>query len=45
MVNCNQTGEAAGTASKIALDEGVPVSDIDPQQLRELLEKRGSIII
>ncbi|MBU7004324.1 MAG: FAD-dependent oxidoreductase [Theionarchaea archaeon] len=45
MVNCNQTGEAAGTASKIALDEGVPVSDVDPHKLRETMKKQGSIIV
>jgi hypothetical protein len=45
MVNCNQTGEAAGIASKIALDEGIHVSDIDPHQLRETMSKQGSIIV
>ncbi|MEW6356597.1 MAG: FAD-dependent oxidoreductase [Planctomycetota bacterium] len=45
MVNCNQTGEAAGSAAYLALDAGLPVKDVDPNGLRETLRKGGSIVI
>ena len=45
MVNCNQTGEAAGTASVMALTRGIPVGDIDGNQLRGEMERRGSIVL
>ena len=45
MVNCNQTGEAAGTACYLALDEGQGVAEIDTGKLRETMHKQGSIII
>ncbi len=45
MVNCNQTGEAAGTASVMALTQGIPVGDIDGNQLRGEMERQGSIIL
>jgi FAD-dependent oxidoreductase family protein len=44
MVNCNQTGEAAGTAAWVALDSGVPVAEIDTKGLRETLSRNGAII-
>ena len=45
MVNMNQTGEAAGTAAWMALDEGVPIAQLDPAQLRKLLAKGGSVVV
>jgi hypothetical protein len=45
MVNCNQTGEAAGTACYLALDEGKGVAEVDVGQLRETMRNQGSIII
>ena len=45
MVNCNQTGEAAGTAAYLALDSGVPISEIDTDRLRNTLSRNGAIIL
>jgi hypothetical protein len=45
MVNCNQTGEAAGVASVLALRDGLDVSEVDSAQLRRELARGGSRII
>jgi len=45
MVNCNQTGEAAGTASYLALNEGTSVAKVDIEKLRKTMQKKGAIII
>ena len=45
MVNCNQTGEAAGTAAYLALDVNTGVANVDPAKLRSVMRKQGSIII
>ena len=45
MVNCNQTGEAAGVATWLALDSHLPLADIDPQSLRRHLADGGSIML
>ena len=45
MVNCNQTGEAAGLASALALHAGVDVGEIDTARLREKLAQHGGIVI
>ncbi|MFW6107582.1 MAG: FAD-dependent oxidoreductase [bacterium] len=45
MVNCNQTGEAAGTAAFLALDADVPVANLDPARLRDALRAGGAVII
>ncbi|NLX60828.1 MAG: FAD-dependent oxidoreductase [Phycisphaerae bacterium] len=45
MVNCNQTGEAAGAAASLALGAGVSVADVNPQTLRDTLRKGGSVIL
>lgn len=45
MVNCNQMGEAAGVAAWMALRNGVPVSCLDVQRLRQTLAEGGSIIL
>ena len=45
MVNCNQTGEAAGTAAALAACAGVPVHAVDPLELRKTMSAQGSVII
>lgn len=45
MVNCNQTGEAAGAAAALALNEGNNVADVDCGRLRKDLAARGAIVI
>jgi hypothetical protein len=45
MVNCNQTGEAAGVASVLALREGIDVGQVNGEQLRRRLAQGGSQII
>ena len=45
MVNCNQTGEAAGTAAYFALDGDIPVMEVDTNKLRDVMKKQGSIIL
>ena len=45
MVNCNQSGEAAGTASALALEHGVDVVDVDSTELRATLSEGGSVIL
>ncbi len=45
MVNCNQTGEAAGTACYLALQSNKPVGDVDQEELRDTMARNGSVII
>jgi len=46
MINCNQTGEAAGVAAYTALNSNTPAAKVDPQVVRRLLtEKNGSILL
>jgi hypothetical protein len=45
MVNMNQLGEAAGVTSYLALDQQIPVRDIDPQSVRKELSRGGSLIL
>ena len=45
MVNMNQTGEAAGVASALALRADVEVGEVDTGTLRESLAAGGSIMI
>lgn len=45
MVNCSQTGEAAGTAAYLALDADGPVTEVDTDKLRGVMKKQGSIIL
>jgi hypothetical protein len=45
MVNCNQTGEAAGTAAWLALDSSTDVATIDTARLRATLKKHGAAVI
>ncbi len=42
---CNQEGEAAGTASYLALDGNISVAEVDTNKLREIMKKQGSAII
>jgi len=45
MVNTNQTGEAAGVAAWLALDEALPVQDVNPARVRQTLAAGGSVIM
>ena len=45
MVNCNQTGEAAGAAMYLALDANIAVANVDSSKLREVMRRQGSIIV
>jgi hypothetical protein len=45
MVNCNQTGEAAGVACALALKNNLDIADVNPDQLRETLTQGGSLIL
>jgi len=45
MVNCNQTGQAAGAAATLALRQGVDVADVDPAELRRILAEAGAVIL
>ncbi len=45
MVNCNQTGEAAGVACALALDKEIPVAEVATARLRRTLSEGGSIVI
>ncbi len=45
MVNCNQMGEAAGTAAFLALRDGTGVAEVAPEKLRAMLQEQGSIVI
>jgi hypothetical protein len=45
MVNCNQTGQAAGAAAWLALSEKQAVTDIDPARLLKTLSAQGAVIL
>ena len=45
MVNCNQTGQAAGTAAYLALQEGIDVSKVAPEKIRASLQNQGAKIL
>lgn len=45
MVNMNQTGEAAGVACALAIQEGLNIQDISAGAVRSLLAEGGSIVI
>jgi len=45
MVNCNQTGEAAGTAAAICAASGSGVADVDAPELRGRMSAAGSVIV
>ena len=45
MVNCNQTGEAAGAAAWLALDQNRDARRLDTAELRRVLIEHGAIVI
>jgi hypothetical protein len=45
MVNCNQTGEAAGVAACLARQEDKPVAAINTGRLRDTLRDLGAVIV
>jgi hypothetical protein len=45
IVNCNQTGEAAGVAAVEALHGGVAAEKVDPVKLRAELAKGGAAVL
>jgi len=45
MVNCNQTGQAAGVAAHLALRAGATPAEVDPQALRQRLKDQGALIL
>ncbi|HHN46370.1 MAG TPA: FAD-dependent oxidoreductase [Planctomycetes bacterium] len=45
MVNCNQTGEAAGVAAALMVSEGVGAASVDSCRLRAVLERHGAIML
>jgi len=45
MVACNQTGEAAGTACRLALQDGGSVAEVEAGALRETMARQGSAIV
>jgi hypothetical protein len=45
MVNCNQTGQAAGAAAWLALDSGANVDALDTAKLRGILAEQGAAIL
>jgi 2-polyprenyl-6-methoxyphenol hydroxylase-like FAD-dependent oxidoreductase len=44
MVNCNQTGEAAGAAAALCVEEDCDVASVDARRVREALVKGGSLL-
>ena len=44
MVNMNQTGEAAGAAAFLSLEQNIPVSEIQSTDLRKTLKSGGSTV-
>ncbi|MCC5850534.1 MAG: FAD-dependent oxidoreductase [Verrucomicrobia bacterium] len=44
MVNMNQTGEAAGVACTLALQDNTPLNKLDPMKLRQTLSEGGSLL-
>jgi glycine/D-amino acid oxidase-like deaminating enzyme len=45
MVNCNQTGEAAGVAAAMAAQSGCDVENVNTDRLRSALRQGGAIMI
>ena len=45
MVNCNQTGEAAGTAAALAMHHDLSVADVPAEELRETMKRQGAIML
>ncbi len=45
MVNCNQTGQAAGVGAALAVRTGCPPARVDAAALRKLLAEQGAAIV
>ena len=45
MVNMNQTGEAAGAASALAIEKNQAIQDVDASLIRKALADGGSIVV
>jgi hypothetical protein len=45
MINCNQMGQAAGTAAVLALRKGCGVAEVAPDELRRVLTEQGAKVI
>jgi len=45
MVNCNQTGEAAGVACFLALENSLPVAEVPVVSVRDTLKGGGSVVL
>ncbi|NLY02202.1 MAG: FAD-dependent oxidoreductase [Rhodopirellula sp.] len=45
MVNCNQMGQAAGTAAAIAVRQGIDVCDVSAEELRRTLKEQGAMVV
>jgi len=45
MVNCNQTGQAAGTAAALAVHHDLSVTDVPTDDLRRTLQNQGAIVL
>ena len=45
MVNCNQTGEAAGVACFLALENSLPVPEVPADKIRAALSKQGAVVL
>jgi hypothetical protein len=44
MVNCMQTGQAAGVAAHVALETGKHFAEVPVERLHRLLEEQGAIV-
>jgi len=45
MVNCNQTGQAAGVACALAARANADIGAVDPTALRQELSRQGAIVV
>ena len=45
MVNCNQTGQAAGVAAAMVVKTGKPVAEVDVPQMLKVLKDQGAVIV
>jgi hypothetical protein len=45
MVNCMQTGQAAGVAAHVALRAGKTCAEVPAEELRRLLSEQGAVVI
>lgn len=45
MVNCNQTGQAAGVAAALAVKAGQPVAEVPPADLLARLRDQGAAVV